>query len=263
MPTRPGSACTNTPGCRGIVRSGRCSVCGPKRQADQHYDQQRGTAAQRGYDRRWQRLRLLHLRAHPLCAECLRSGLVTQANEVDHILPKRLGGDDSDTNLQSLCKPCHSRKTMREIKITREKPTMPITIITGPPGSGKTTYVEQRAQWGDLIVDVDAIYSALSGRPWYEKPAALLPFVLDARDAILDRLHGESELRQAWIITSEADHAELQRLKARYSAKLLVLEVDPTECLRRIAADPRRANAANQWQALIANWWEKYTTTRP
>lgn len=263
MPTRPGKACTNTPNCRGIVHGGRCSVCGPKRQADQAYDRQRGSAAQRGYDRRWQRLRLMHLRASPLCVECLKRNIVIQASEVDHILPKRLGGDDSDTNLQSLCKSCHSRKTMRELKLTGAPPTMPITIITGPPGSGKTTYVTKHAQWGDLIVDVDAIYSALSGRPWYEKPAPLLPFVLDARDAILDRLHAQSDLRHAWIITSEADHAELQRLKARYNAKLLVLETDPAECLRRIATDERRAGTAPQWQPLIARWWDTYTNTRP
>lgn len=268
MPTRPGSACTHTPGCPGLVRAGRCTVCGPK-PTDLDYDRQRGSAAQRGYDRRWQKLRLMHLQSHPLCVECLAAGAVTQANEVDHILPKRQGGDDSDTNLQSLCKSCHTRKTNREKMRKNQLPgggaPVPVTIVTGPPGAGKTTYVQKHAQWGDLILDVDALYSALSGLPWYEKPSALLPFVLDARDAVLNRLLSASELRQAWLITSEADHAELQRLKARYSARLLVLEVDQAECLRRITADPRRAGLAHHWSPLIARWWDTYTytNTRP
>lgn len=262
MPIRPGAACTNTPGCPGIVRAGRCSVCGPKRPDAHAYDRQRGSAAQRGYDRRWQKLRLMHLRAQPLCAECLKHGLVTIASEVDHIQPKRHGGDDSATNLQSLCKPCHTRKTNREKSHNPGATTVPVTIITGPPGAGKTTYVQKHAQWGDLIIDVDAIYSALSGQPWYDKPAALLPFVLAARDAVLDQLHTTSELRQAWLITSEADHAELQRLKERYHARLLVLEVDPAECLRRITADDRRAGQAHHWRPLIARWWDTYTNTR-
>jgi len=35
--------------------------------------------------------------------------------EVDHIIPRQDGGDNSRENLQSLCKSCHSRKTAKEI----------------------------------------------------------------------------------------------------------------------------------------------------
>lgn len=43
-------------------------------------------------------------------------GYVTPATEVDHILPKRLGGSDDDDNLQALCKHHHSSKTVREMR---------------------------------------------------------------------------------------------------------------------------------------------------
>ncbi len=33
---------------------------------------------------------------------------------VDHIIPKAHGGTDADSNLQSLCWPCHKAKTARE-----------------------------------------------------------------------------------------------------------------------------------------------------
>ena len=33
---------------------------------------------------------------------------------VDHIIPKAEGGTDDESNLQSLCKPCHAAKTDRE-----------------------------------------------------------------------------------------------------------------------------------------------------
>ncbi|WP_350029168.1 HNH endonuclease signature motif containing protein [Caballeronia sp. ATUFL_F1_KS39] len=61
--------------------------------------------------RAWQRIRLRQLKAHPLCAACLAAGLVTQADEVDHIIPLYKGGTDRPTNLQSLCVPCHDAKT--------------------------------------------------------------------------------------------------------------------------------------------------------
>lgn len=65
----------------------------------------------------WRQLRLRHLAAHPLCADCAALGGVVAATEVDHIVPHR--GDRglmiARSNLQSLCKPCHSRKTAREV----------------------------------------------------------------------------------------------------------------------------------------------------
>ena len=38
--------------------------------ADAEHDERRGTAAERGYDARWVKLRLLHLQGEPLCRRC-------------------------------------------------------------------------------------------------------------------------------------------------------------------------------------------------
>ncbi|KPW39575.1 HNH endonuclease domain protein [Pseudomonas syringae pv. apii] len=68
------------------------------------------TAAQRGYDSKWQKARLVHLDANPLCVYCDRNGRVTAANTVDHVIPHR--GDMTlfwdRSNWMSLCGPCHS-----------------------------------------------------------------------------------------------------------------------------------------------------------
>lgn len=109
MPRRAGRACAKR-GCAGIVRDGVCSVCGP-RSAVTNYDERRGSAASRGYDRHWQKRRLAYLREHPLCVECAREDIVTAATDVDHIIPKRDGGTDDPENLQALCHVCHSKKT--------------------------------------------------------------------------------------------------------------------------------------------------------
>lgn len=114
MPLRAPTTCRR-PGCRGLVRGGVCSVCGPVRTIAAS-DEQRGTAAQRGYDGRWQRVRLMYLRAHPLCAECGRRGQVTVADMVDHVRPIADGGAVLDeANLQSLCHACHARKTAQDL----------------------------------------------------------------------------------------------------------------------------------------------------
>lgn len=111
MPVRAGSACRR-PGCAGIVRAGVCSLCGPLRaRRDAAGDALRGTAAQRGYGGRWQRVRALFLRAHPLCAECAQQGVTTAATDVHHLVPRRAGGTDEESNLRALCHSCHSRIT--------------------------------------------------------------------------------------------------------------------------------------------------------
>jgi len=54
------------------------------------------------------------LREEPLCRECAAKGITEAAEEVDHIVPKTLGGTDERSNLQALSRRCHSAKTMRE-----------------------------------------------------------------------------------------------------------------------------------------------------
>jgi 5-methylcytosine-specific restriction protein A len=79
-------------------------------------DANRGSAAKRGYGHRWRQLRDSVLKKEPLCRMCDAEGKVVAANEVDHIIPHK--GDQAlmfdRSNLQPLCKPCHSRKTATE-----------------------------------------------------------------------------------------------------------------------------------------------------
>ena len=111
MPSASPKTCSR-PGCGGLVRGGTCGVCGPKVRTESD----RGSAAKRGYGRRWRKLRLMYLSANPLCVECEKKGTIRSANILDHIIPHK--GDFTlfwDTsNFQALCKSCHDSKTIRE-----------------------------------------------------------------------------------------------------------------------------------------------------
>ena len=105
------------PGCAAVVDNGYCPAhAHVQAQRRRQYDRDRGNSCERGYDAQWRKLRTLHLNAHPLCVHCRAKGIITAATEVDHITPHR--GDFAlridPANLQSLCKPCHSRKTATE-----------------------------------------------------------------------------------------------------------------------------------------------------
>lgn len=79
----------------------------PTLQRQESYGQGRG-------GRPWRRLKQsVHERDLWTCCQC---GRVTMDLECDHIINKAQGGTDDMHNLQSLCKDCHSKKTIQESK---------------------------------------------------------------------------------------------------------------------------------------------------
>jgi len=56
----------------------------------------------------WRRLRKWVLAREPLCRHCRERGRVTPATDVDHIDGDSYNNERS--NLQALCKSCHTRK---------------------------------------------------------------------------------------------------------------------------------------------------------
>lgn len=109
MPRRPKVPCAH-PGCPELVESGQ-KYCEKHRLV--HINNDRKSAAARGYDGRWRKARKRFLAVHPLCEECRKKGLFVKATVVDHKVPHR--GDPAlfwdESNWQALCKPCHDKKT--------------------------------------------------------------------------------------------------------------------------------------------------------
>lgn len=86
----------------------RCPICEGKRKAA--LDARRPSAAARGYDADWRRVRGAFLKAHPACCVC-----GAPATEVDHIVPIADGGPRlSWSNLRPMCRTHHSQRTARD-----------------------------------------------------------------------------------------------------------------------------------------------------
>ena len=110
MPHKAKRICTS-PGCNELVTGGKCKEHKKSVHRQENYSKM--------YDGRWRKVRVGFLRSHPMCVVCFKEGKMVLANEVDHIIPHKGDRDkfwDISGNLQSLCKPCHSRKTMKELK---------------------------------------------------------------------------------------------------------------------------------------------------
>ena len=116
MPKLPPKPCT-TPRCpKMAVKRGKCEDHQPK-DGWTKWSKEQGTTKQRGYGKRWERIRRVVLRRDKhLCQECLRNGIFKAGNQCDHIKPKSEGGTDELDNLQILCENCHKQKTLLERK---------------------------------------------------------------------------------------------------------------------------------------------------
>src|SRR4030042_6223726 len=114
MPHRSLRGCHH-PGCIELIRDG--NYCEHHKKEEQaKIDQHRGSAASRGYDARWRRLRKMYLNANPICIDPFSDhpDQVILATEVDHKIPKAEGGTNDWMNLQGLCKTCHSKKPAKK-----------------------------------------------------------------------------------------------------------------------------------------------------
>ena len=77
------------------------------------------SAAARGYDAAWRRMRLQVLAAEPLCRFCAAEGRVTAATDVDHIEPFHGLADPLRLalgNCRPLCRTCHLQRTARQAR---------------------------------------------------------------------------------------------------------------------------------------------------
>ena len=132
-------------------------------------------------------------------------------------------------------------------------------VVCGPPGSGKTSYVMQQKLWGDLIIDTDLIFQALTWLPPYEKPDYLVSLVFSVRDFVLSRIKlTENRWANNCLIMSGARAQERANMAGSFNAQVLVIEAPAADCLLHIGRDKRRKDKVQLWIPLVQKWWAEY-----
>lgn len=134
-----------------------------------------------------------------------------------------------------------------------------VFIVYGPPLSGKTSHVSQRSWPGDLILDMDSLYEAMSGLDRYHKPNTILNNVLGVHKLLIDNIKTRyGRWDNAWIIGGHAEKYKRERLAKDLGAELIFMDVSLEECERRLLQSDR-ADRADEWRDYIIKWFDNYT----
>jgi len=133
------------------------------------------------------------------------------------------------------------------------------TIIYGAPGSGKTTYVLKRMRRGDVVIDFDLIFSAISGREPHDKPANLLKLAWDIRDDVYKRvMEHREEVGKIWIIIGGAKRSDRNTIASWFNADLHHVEATPNECYARMRDDKTRPGGWQASKGVVDKWFMQY-----
>ena len=113
MPDAPRHPCSQ-PGCHVLVRGqSRCDkhMAQQKKEADGR----RLSAAERGYDGHWKKIRDAKLAHDPLCERCRTKGFVVRAALVHHRDRNARNNPHDGSNHESLCWACHEEEHKGDI----------------------------------------------------------------------------------------------------------------------------------------------------
>lgn len=239
----------------------------PRLKQPQPREENRPNAAERGYcDRRHKAWRTAVLLADSWrCRSCGKVCSGPKEAQADHIIPISQGGGRYDvTNGQCLCLKCHAVKTAGEASERRSrwsphpawlpKPKAHLTVVCGPPASGKTHYVAQHRKPNDIVIDVDSIAHELLSTTGHNWSREHLPVVMRKRNQMLAELSKLPD-RAAWLIAIEPTATARGWWAEKVGAKqIIVLETHPRVCDERILADPERSSQVGSPR----RWWAKY-----
>lgn len=127
---------------------------------------------------------------------------------------------------------------------------MALYLVTGPPASGKSTWVRDQAQHGDITIDYDALATALTppgGAP-HDHPAHIKAVTKAARQAAIDTALGLADQHDVYVIHSTPSPRLVQHY-LDHGAEVITIDPGEQVVLARCRQERpwRIGQAAKQW----------------
>jgi hypothetical protein len=135
--------------------------------------------------------------------------------------------------------------------------TKQVFLVYGSPLSGKTTWVRENMNRGDLVIDMDNIWECISGQPRYVKPPRLKQIAFAVRDELIDMARTRrGNWLNCYIIGGYPLISERERLCRSLGAREVFIDVPKDECIKRLRQSDRDTP---EYKKFIDDWWERFT----
>lgn len=131
-----------------------------------------------------------------------------------------------------------------------------VYVVWGSPCAGKSAWVESVAESGDLILDINRLWTAVRAGCCgeHDKPAELKTNVFGLRDCLLDMIRvRRGKWKNAYIIGGYPLDGERERLVCSMGARDVFIDTPMEICLERSRA------IGGEWPEYVREWWDRYT----
>jgi hypothetical protein len=200
----------------------------------------------------------LKVEAKGKCSRCNYQAVTKEdwafliGHHIEELTEENVNNSDISLNpdlIEIICLDCHNKEHRR---FGHEKK---VYIVYGSPLSGKRSAVNQMMRRGDIVVDLDVLWQAITFQPIYQKPSNCRFNVFRVRDSLLDQIRTRyGQWYDAYIIGGYPDKYERERLSISLGAELIYVESTKEECLQRL----EETNRPKEWRDYINDWWERY-----
>lgn len=131
-----------------------------------------------------------------------------------------------------------------------------VFLVYGAPLAGKSEWVRNNMDEGDLVVDIDNIWQCISNQDRYVKPNKLNAIAFKMRDTLIDSVkYRLGKWRCAYIVGGYPLESERDLICKQTGAREVFIDTSEEECLARIK-DTGQDEAT--WTKYINDWFDRH-----